>query len=187
MDYVDITGQMVEGIRTEVMGASAFLNKPMLFKNLNAGQRLRLIKQAFPDAKLIFIRRDPRFVTRSIVNARKMAGILERDWWSIMPPNVDELRSLPEAQRCAAQVYFIERQIEEDLVLFPAENVKEIHFRELNVSLIQSLASWIGVEPRSGGALPEFWQDSTEALASEELERLNQIVSKYPFREDLFI
>lgn len=187
VDHDEVTTQMVEGIRTEVMGASALLNKPMLFKNLNAGQRLRLIKRAFPNAKILFIRRDPRFVIRSILNARRMAGISEADWWSIMPPNVEELRSLSETTRCAAQVYFLEKQIEQDLAFFPKGNVKEVHYQDISYSLIESLANWIGVDPRPSGTLPEFRRDSTVALASEELERLDQIVSQYPFRKDLFV
>lgn len=187
VDHQDVTEQMVDGIRTEVLGVSALLNKPMLFKNLNAGQRLRLIRQVFPDAKIVFIRRDPRFVVRSILNARRKASVPDGDWWSIMPANVDELRGLPEPEMCAAQVYFLERQIEKDLALFPAEHVKEIHFRELNASLIRHLAEWFGVEPRPGGALPEFKQDSTDNLGSDELKGLDLVVSKYPFRKDFFV
>ena len=178
---------MVDGIRAEILGVSAFLNKPLLFKNLNAGQRLRLLSRAFPDAKIIFIRRDPRFVIRSILKARRKAGARENDWWSIMPPNVDELRSLPETKMCAAQVYFLDRQIEEDLSLFPAENVKEIDFQDLSAPLIRGLAEWIGVLPRPEGVMPDFKQDLIDNFSRSELEDLNCIASQYPFRKDLFI
>lgn len=187
VDHQDITEQMVDGIRAEILGVSAFLNKPLLFKNLNAGQRLRLLSRAFPDAKIIFIRRDPRFVIRSILKARRKAGARENDWWSIMPPNVDELRSLPETKMCAAQVYFLDRQIEEDLSLFPAENVKEIDFQDLSAPLIRGLAEWIGVLPRPEGVMPDFKQDLIDNFSRSELEDLNCIASQYPFRKDLFI
>lgn len=187
VDHQDITEHMVDGIRAEVLGVSAFLNKPLLFKNLNAGQRLRLISRAFPNAKIIFIRRDPRFVIHSILKARRKAGARESDWWSIMPPNVDELRSLPETKMCAAQVYFLERQIEEDLALFPAENVKEIGFQDLSAPLIRGLAEWIGALPRPEGVMPDFKQDSIDNFSRNELEDLNRIASQYPFRKDLFI
>ena len=187
VDHQDITAKMLKGIRAEVLGVSAFHNKPILFKNLNAGQRLRLIKQAFPDAKIIFIRRDPRFVIRSILKARRKAGVREGDWWSIMPPNVGELKSLPEHKMCAAQVYFLEKQIEEDLALFPSENVKEIHLSELSANLAQTLAGWMEVANRPGGMLPEFKQDSVDSLDRDELRELNLIAAQYPFKKDLFV
>jgi len=93
---------MVREIREEVKGASGYLQRPLLFKNLNAGQRLRLINKAFPDGKIIFVRHDPRFVTRSILKARKKVGTPANKWWSIMPPNVNDFLQLPESEMCAA-------------------------------------------------------------------------------------
>lgn len=187
VDYQDINSKMVEGIRSEILGASAFLKKPMLFKNLNAGQRLRLIRQAFPEAKILFIRRDPRFVIRSILKARQKAVAVDGEWWSIMPPNVEELKQLPEKKMCAAQVYYLEKQIEEDLTLFEPGNIREIHYQELSESLMRALADWMGVGPRVGGSLPVFHQDSIEDLSNNELKELNRIVSDFPFRKDLLI
>jgi len=187
IDHDEVTARMVTGIRAEVLGVTSYLGKPLLFKNLNAGQRLRLIKRALPDAKIIFVRRDPRFVVRSIMESRKKLRIREGQWWSIMPPKVDQLLGLPETEMVAAQVYFLEKQIEEDLGMFPADNVMELHYQDLNTALIEHLADWIGVNPRPGGSVPEFLQDSIYNLANDELEELNHIVSQYPFRKELFI
>lgn len=187
IDDCDLTSKMVKQIRTEVLSISAYLNKPFLFKNLNAGQRLRLIRQTFPNAKFIFIRRDPRFVISSILKARKKAGIKETDWWSIMPPNVKELMGLPETEMCAAQVYFLEKQIEEDLALFPSENIREVHYQNFSESLIHELGEWIGAGRRSGAKLPNFRSDSPCKLASDEEQQFNQLTKKYPFRQDLLV
>lgn len=187
IDHKDITPRMIKELRVEVFGVSAYLNKCLLFKNLNAGQRLRLIYHAFPNAKIIFIRRDPRFVIRSILNARRKVGTKPGNWWSIMPPNVGDLLGLPEAEMCAAQVYFVERQVEYDLALFPEENVREIHYRDLKAPLIADLAGWIGVDPRPGGSVPEFHEDSVDSLGKDELKELERLTAKYPFRKDLFV
>jgi hypothetical protein len=187
IDHDEVTPRMVSEIREEVYGASGCFQRPLLFKNLNAGQRLRLIYKTFPDAKIIFLRRDPRFVTRSILKARKEVGTPERQWWSIMPPNVDELLRLPEGEMCAAQVYFIERQIEEDLTLFPKENVQEIHYQDLNENLVHRLGSWCRVPPREEATIPDFHQDSPMALESEELDDLCRLVEKYPFKKEIFV
>ena len=187
IDYQDITLRMIEELRAEVFGVINYLEKPLLFKNLNAGQRLRLIHRAFPSAKIIFIRRDPRFVIRSLLDARRKVGVKPGNWWSIMPPNVLELLSLPEPEMCAAQVYFVEKQIEEDLALFPAENIREIHYRDLQASVIQDLARWIGVHVRPGGALPKFFEDDTWLIDNHHLDELDRLTAKFPFRKDLFV
>lgn len=187
IDYSDITQKMVRQLQAEVTGVSSLLNKPLLFKNLNAGQRLRLISRAFPNAKIIFICRDPRFVVKSIMNARAKSDIKEGEWWSIMPKNVSDLKKLPELQMCAAQVYYLEKQIEQDLTLFPSENVMRVHYQELKGETIHRLGRWIGVKRRANAKMPEFHNDSISNLSSDEYELLNSITQKYKFSQDVFI
>src|SRR5690606_3871153 len=187
IDHDEITDQMVKGIREEVLGASKYLQRPLLFKNLNAGQRLRLIRKAFPEAKIIFVRRDPRFVARSILNARRKVGTPSNRWWSIMPANVEELLQLPEAEVGVAQVYCLGRQIEEDLKLFPKENVQIIHYQELGDALIRRLAEWCGVAARPGGQMPGFLRDNPAGLPAHERLELELLVGNYPFSKELFV
>jgi hypothetical protein len=187
VDYDEVTPETVAAIRAEVLGASGYLRRPLLFKNLNAGQRLRLIHRAFPDAKIIFVRRDPRFVTRSILKARKKVGTKKWQWWSIMPPNFSELLTLPEGQMCAAQVYYLERQIEEDLALFPKQNVRNIHYRSFDADLIHDLGDWIGAACKPVYEIPEFQHDDPQNLTTQELEELEELVEKYPFNKELFV
>ncbi|MFL1455734.1 sulfotransferase [Marinobacter sp. GN3S48] len=187
IDHHEITTKMVTGLRQEVLGASAYLQEPLLFKNLNAGQRLRLIHKVFPDAKIIFVRRDPRFVTRSILKARDKVGAGKGQWWSIMPPNVSDLLELDESEMCSGQVYYLESQIEEDLVLFPQENVRQVHYQTFDENLIHDLGNWIGVSRRAGGVLPEFQHDDVDQLTPQEQAELATLVEKYPFKKELFV
>lgn len=187
IDHDEVTDRMVREIRKEVLGASDFLQRPLIFKNLNAGQRLRFINRAFPDAKIIFVRRDPRFVTRSILKARKKVGTPTNKWWSIMPPNVNDLLQLPESEMCAAQVYHLERQIEEDLQLFPESNVRIINYQKLGGELVRRLAEWCGVPERRGGRMPEFVHDEPDSLSPQERAELEKLVNKYPFNKELFV
>lgn len=187
VDFPEITDEMVKGIREEVLGASSFLKQPLLFKNLNAGQRLRLIHKAFPEARIIFVRRDPRFVTRSILRARERIGIVEGQWWSVMPPNVSTLKKLPENEMCAAQVYSLEQQIEQDLSLFPAANIRQVHYQAFSEELVHDLGNWLGVSRRNGDKIPEFNRDDLERLGDAERKELDALVEKYPFSKDLFV
>lgn len=187
IDHDEISAKAIRELRKEVLGVSAYSNQPLLFKNLNAGQRLRFIKKAFPEAKFIFVRRDPRFVTRSILKGRNKVAIREGKWWGIMPPNFMHLISLPEKEMCVAQVFYIEKQIEEDLRLFPGHNIKVIHYQEFSEQSISELTRWVGVDDRSGGSLPKFKKDIRSDLETPELKELNLLMQKYPFRQELFI
>lgn len=187
IDYSDITPVMIRELQSEIAGVSSCLKKPIIFKNLNAGQRLRLISQAFPGAKIIFVRRDPRFVIRSISRARQRVGVPESQWWSIMPRNVGALLSLPELEKCAAQVYYLEKQIEDDLELFPPENIKEVHYRDFDNALVHEIGEWIGVRTRLEYGLPDFQKDILAQLPSSEVLQLNALVETYPFSKELFV
>lgn len=187
IDYDDLTDGMVSEIREEVLGASVHSKQPLLFKNLNAGQRLRLIHKCFPDAKIIFVRRDPRFVVRSILRARQAAGVEAHQWWSIIPRNVDKLLALPEEKMCAGQVYHLEKQIETDIQLFPTCNVRSIHYQNFSETLLADLASWLDVAPRSEGSSPRFIKDDISKLGKEEVDNLNNLVSQYEFARELFV
>ncbi|MDO6563998.1 sulfotransferase [Amphritea sp. 1_MG-2023] len=186
INHDDVTDKMVKEIREEITAITNKYGKPVVFKNLNAGQRLRFINKAFPNAKIIFLRRDPRFVIRSILKAREKLGVDVNSWWSVMPPNVEELMGLSESVKCAAQVYFLEKQISDDLNLFPQNNIKVIHYKNLNQFLLQGLAKWIGVKPKEAGLLPVFEKDCFSELAREEQEYLDGIITSYPFEKDLF-
>jgi hypothetical protein len=70
IDYDEITDEMIKQIQNEVSAVINYFDKPILFKNLNAGQRLRLIQKCFPNAKFLYIKRSPFFVVQSILKAR---------------------------------------------------------------------------------------------------------------------
>ncbi|MGH1462417.1 MAG: sulfotransferase family protein [Neptuniibacter sp.] len=187
IDEYEITPTMIKEIKEEIDGVSSYLGKPMLFKNLNAGQRLSLIKKVFPNARVIFVRRDPRFVIRSILRARRSLGVKAHEWWSIMPSNVTELLCLSEPEMCASQVYFLEQQIEKDLKMFPAESVKEVHYQAFSEELIHDLGKWLGVPLRNETEIPTFWGDDLSKLSEFEQDSLESLTSKYPFKKELFI
>lgn len=156
----EITDRMVAGIRREISAISNYFNRPIVFKNLNAGQRLGLIRRCFPGARLIHLRRDHASQVRSIVEARHRVGVGEGEWWSIKPPGYEAMLSMPEQEMVAAQVTGIERQIAVDLEHFPHENRVEVHMDDLSSELVESIGTWLGLKHRPGGTLPEFRREA---------------------------
>lgn len=161
VDHEDVSTKSVREIQGEVLAASARFRLPLLFKNLNAGQRLRLLSKAFPEARFVFIRRDPETVVKSMLRARADNGVGANKIWSVRPRNYKALETLPEAEMCLAQLLSIEAQILEDLALFPSQNVRTLSHSELSAEAIKGLGDWLKLTPRAGGALPEFDGDVT--------------------------
>ena len=68
-----------------------YYNKPLVIGNNNAGLRIGLLKEVFPDAKYIVVNRDPFFVAQSLLLARKKIYGDIIHWWGMMPKNYDQL------------------------------------------------------------------------------------------------
>lgn len=150
----DVEQCTVEAIRTEIEACSRLYGRPMLFKNLNAGQRIGLLRRCFPRARFVFVRRDHERTVASILAARQRMAIGEGQWWSVMPRDHQLLLALPEEAMVRAQVERIEAQIEHDLAALPASDWREIRTDTLTFDAVQDLADWLGLARRAGASLP---------------------------------
>ncbi len=131
IDYDDITEEMVKEIREEISAVINYFDKPLIFKNLNAGQRLRLLSRCFPEAKFIFVKRDPIFTAQSILKAKRKIGLVDNEFWSVMPKNYKILEKLNSYEQIVKQIYYIEKQIIEDSKLFRHNNFLTIDYKDL--------------------------------------------------------
>ena len=131
IDYDDITDEMVEQIREEITAVINYFDKPLVFKNLNAGQRLRLLQRCFPEAKFIFVKRDPLFTAQSILQSKRKIEIKDDTFWSVMPKNVKELEKLNSYEQIVKQIYYLEKQIIEDSKLFDQKSILTINYKDL--------------------------------------------------------
>ena len=131
IDYNDITDKMVKEIKREIATIINYYNKPIVFKNLNTGQRMRLIQRCFPNAKFIFIKRDPLFTAQSILKAKRQIGLAANEFWSVMPPNVAKLKRYNSSEQVIKQIFYIEKQIVVDAALFPQKNMLIMNYNNL--------------------------------------------------------
>lgn len=156
VDHGTVSDKSREELKFSINFPSKWFAKHILFKNLNAGQRLRLINEAFPDAKIIYIQRDLKDTVSSILKARHSIGVSKDKIWSIRPKDYRSLEGLPEEEMCLRQVLLLQEQIELDLALFCQKNVFYVNYSELSEELIEELRSWIGVSARAGYVRPKF-------------------------------
>ena len=62
-----------------------------------------------PGSMFVLIRRSPLDEARSIYRARQAYLQSVRDWWSMQPPEFDDLHSLPPEEQIAGQVFGLRR------------------------------------------------------------------------------
>lgn len=144
-------------LRAELVAATGIIGRPLVFKNLPMGQRMRLVADVLPEARFVHCRRDPGETVLSILAARRRLGIAPVDWWSVMPRNVDALRGLDEVDRVVEQVLCIEAQIGEDRHLFPEARFIEVDYRDTCSApdaVLARLAAFTGAGWRPGVSLP---------------------------------
>lgn len=151
VDYADLCGHTVVQIRAQISRASSIFGMPIVFKNLNIGQRLRLIHDLFPDAKIIWCRRQQEFIVQSILNVRRHLDWPSSKIWSVRPQKWQSLENLPEIPMVVEQVLDIEEQINHDIRLFKNENVKVFYLEDWcsrPQDIVNELKKWIGVPGR---------------------------------------
>jgi len=179
-DYLS-TNAKVE-IRSTISAVTNKYKKPLLYKNLNLGQRMGMLSEVFPQCKFIFIKRNPVFTVQSLFLAKRKLGFEENDWWSVMPKNVQELKQLPEIERLTKQVFYTERQITQDSNLFPKGNIKTIRYQELydNLdSILGQIHKFIGekVNWRSENSKPELRQSDRQKVELQTFQEIERQVS----------
>ncbi|MFW6009199.1 MAG: sulfotransferase [archaeon] len=130
IDFDEIDEKSKEEMYSTITAITNKFNKPLIFKNLNAGQRLRMIKEIFPNALFIYIKRDPLFTSQSILRSREKTYNDRSKWWSIMPKEYEQLLKLPYPEQIVKQVYYLQKQIETDLHLFPGKNRYILTYKE---------------------------------------------------------
>jgi len=152
IDYDDITDEMVDEIRKEITAIINYYDKPIVFKNLNMGQRLRLLKKCFPESKFIFIKREPLFTAQSILKAKRKIGIKDNEFWSVMPKNIKVLEQLNSYEQIVKQIFYIEKQIEKDKSLFKSKSFLDLDYRQFGNSFDNTLnicQAFIGKENKN--------------------------------------
>jgi hypothetical protein len=118
-------------IRQNLLAPMNRYDRPLLLKNLAMGQRLGLIADLTPRARIIWMKREPLYTAQSILLVKRQRGLKPHEWWSIMPRNYRELRELDGYRQVVRQIFFLEKQIWADRHLFPAPQFITVHYRDL--------------------------------------------------------
>jgi len=176
IDFNDFSKKTAEEIRQEITAVINYFNKPIIFKNLNAGQRLRLIQACFPEAKFIFIKRNPYFTAQDILESKRKLGLKDEDYWSIKPKNILKLKTMKWPEQIVKQVYYLERQIVRDQKLFPVDNFLELEYVDLeNQQLVfENIKKFIGASDKEEGRELSIIINEHETLNKNDISLLKK-------------
>lgn len=106
-------------------------DKPFLIKNLFAAERLDLIKDLFPNARFLIMKRDRLKTALSIVRERKRLGIPDEAWWSVRSIDHRALADRPLEEKVAGQIHSIEEGTEKELADLPEEQKFHLKYEKL--------------------------------------------------------
>lgn len=157
-DFVEFDGlssQQVDAIRRNIYTPMGKYKRGMIFKNLTSGQRLQVLIKALPNAKFIYLRRDPFFSLQSLLKAREKLGIKQETWWSVKPKNHRELNQMSLLDKLVNQIYYHEKQIIEDLNLVSDENKYILDYSLISENY-DELLQFTGFEKRQDLDLSTF-------------------------------
>ncbi len=114
-------------------------DRPLVIKNLFHGERIPVLRELFPKARFLIVKRDKVDTALSILAERKKLGIPEAHWWSARPRDHSRIRDLPLEKRVAAQVRSLDAQIEKDLAPHPTERVRRVETETLRKAPLQTM------------------------------------------------
>ena len=164
--------------------AWAILNRfsrPWVIKNLSFGMRLKLIKELFPEAYIIFIKRETFYNAQSIYVAYKNFGVADSELWSIRPPNYQDIRGLPLEQKVVAQVFYIEKEIEQNIGLFGDRGIT-VQFEDFvnrPEFYVQKIKNEIGATDREGAVEIKVFNSNKIKITQQEEQLIRNAIQKY--------
>jgi len=181
----DLSNQKINQIKKLFYAIINKQQKPLIIKNLTFCQRLQVLKQIFPEAKIIIIKRDPLYIAQSLYIGRTKNNYQLNEWWSIKPKNYHSLKNLNVFSQIAGQVYNIEKQISEDIRLFPQKNIIKINYEDLNqlteIDLL-NISDFLEIKNsqyKISNLLESITKDNKIQLDNNTFNKLREEIDKY--------
>jgi len=178
----DISDKKINKVRNNIYSIINRYNKIFIIKNNFTSQRLKLIKEVAPEAKFIFIKRNPLFAAQSIILTRQSIYGEKNKWWSIKPRNYEEIKDLTYVEQVVKQIYYIEKQIVTDIKLFKQHNLLIVNYDEILTQdiLLEKIQNFIGEAPiRKSFVKTKIYFSEKQKVENDLFENLKKEVSKY--------
>ena len=177
----DLSSEKKKAFKQTVIAILNRFSKPWIIKNLSFGMRMKLIKELFPEAHVIHIKRNIFFNAQSIYLAYRKFNIPDNQLWSIKPPNYKELLNLPLEEKVVAQIYFIEKEIEQNSDLF-GNRMITVQFEEFIKEpefYVNNIGEQINAQVRPQAAEIKVFNTNNLKITLKEQQLIHSAISKY--------
>lgn len=163
----DVSRGMMQAFRRSIYLFERACNRPLIYKNLYVGLRLEPILAAVPEAVFIVIERDLVDNAQSILKGRYDTYGTYEKWWSVPPPDLEQLSSLAPIEQVVGQIKSIHRLIDRDITRLGVENrVFRMRYEELCQDVHSELKHFekfmrtLGLEYKRRHEVPERFDPS---------------------------
>ncbi len=117
----DVSSGKIQAFRRSLYLFERACNRPLIYKNLYVGLRIKPILAAVPEAVFIIFERDLVDNAQSILKGRYDTFGTYKKWWSVPPPELEQLSNLSPIEQVVGQIRSINRLIEGDITQLGVE------------------------------------------------------------------
>ena len=171
-----------------VAGIEKLSDLPFVNKNVKHSVRILALNEIFPSSLFLRVVRDPEEIAVSILHGRKRQTTDVSAWWSAMPKEIDQLTGLDVLEQVAGQVYFLEKNITEDLSQIDSQRHLTIEYDRLCnqpqavMSEIAELARLNNCNLKLNQEMPTSFKKSSQEkkdVSTAERESLHNLLENY--------
>lgn len=186
----ELDSERIADIRSYLSFLEYVKNKPLIFKNVYHCARIGALKDAFPEAIFIVIRREPLEIAQSILRAREKVGNGRNEWWSLpLPPPHCVPKNMPWAEQIIRQVKDVYDEIDSQSAIQGRQYFIDVNYASLCsnpkevIRTVKQLLQSKGVQVRFLEKPPEYFQPGPEKSVSEaDYAELEQAIARYSTR-----
>jgi hypothetical protein len=157
-----------------------FEGAPFANKNVKHLLRLHTLASIFPEARFLIVKRNLEDVALSLLRGRYANTGTASDFWSVCPPNAEELADLPPHKQIPRQLLALTDRLHLDLQSIADDRVFGVEYEEFCNApdrLIGQVAPALGVEPDPECREVECFQVSRNEPETPEEKRLVSVLS----------
>jgi len=120
-----------DGLRKGIAAIEHVFEKPFAAKAFILQYNLDLLSSIFTKCLILYVARNPLFITQSILKAREAHYGKREIWWSVKPKEYELLKDMDVYHQIAGQIYFTKLAIEEGLQYVSDRNQLAIEYESL--------------------------------------------------------
>lgn len=185
LDAEALAARDFRAARAELEGLAGYFNRPLVLKALvHVPYKIDWLKAQLPQARFIWIHRDPIFVAQSILNAREERFGDRGRWLSVRPRDVASWRSRTPCEQVAHQIADVTAAMNRAFASLGPRDGLHVEYDELvrqPGGALSKIAKFCGAALRSDTGLSSLKLETRNQmrLSPEDHRALSQLLSSH--------